>query len=150
MNKDTREINPFSGAFILEQLQRFDSDMNRKHEVSFWLYFPNEPSAQQAARRGKSAGLQAKVSPPLKDYNGSQWLCLFACPHVPDESLLDGISNFCLELASEFGGTYDGWEASLEIGEEKKSGLLPGIATSRAKPKKTRRRLNSSADEIGS
>ena len=123
MNKDTREINPYSGAFILEQLQRFGSDMNRKHEVSFWLYFPNEFSAQQAARRGESAELQAKVSPPPKNYNGSQWLCLLYCPHVPDESLLDGISNFCMELASEFGGKYDGWEASLEIGEEKNPDL---------------------------
>ena len=119
MSKDAPESKPFSGAFILEQLQRFGSNMNRKHEVSFWLYFPNELSAQQAARRGKSAGLQAEVSPPLKDYNNSQWLCLFYCPHVPDESLLDGISGFCMDLALEFGGKYVGWEASLEIGEEK-------------------------------
>ncbi len=122
MNKDTREINPYSGAYILEQLQRFGSDMDRKHEVSFWLYFSDAPSAQQAACRGKSAGLQAEGSPPLKDDDDSQWLCLFCCPHIPDESLLDGISNFCMELASELGGKYDGWEASLEIGEEKIQG----------------------------
>lgn len=138
MNKDTREINPYSGAFILEQLQRFGPDMmNRKHEVSFWLYFPNESSAQQAALRGESTGLQAEFSPPQKDYSGSQWLCLLCYPHVPDESLLDGISNFCMELATEFGGEYDGWEASLEIGKEKKSGLLHDIAAGRAKPQTT-------------
>ncbi len=135
MNKDTPEINPYSGAFILEQLQRFGSDVNRKHEVSFWLYFPNEASAQQAARRGKSAGLQAEVSPPLEHSESSQWLCLLYCPHVPDESLLDGISNFCMNLASEFDGKYDGWEASLEFEEGKiPAKLLNGIGASRAKP----------------
>jgi hypothetical protein len=121
---NTREINPYSGAFILEQLQRFGSDINRKHEVSFWLYFPDESSAKQAARRGEATGLHAEISPPLKDHNDSQWLCLFYCPHVPDESLLDGISSFCMELASEFGGEYDGWEARLEIGKEKQPQLL--------------------------
>ena len=103
----------------MEQLKRFGSDVNRKHEVSFWLYFPDEESAQHAARRVESSGLKAEVSPSLKDRSDSQWLCLFYCPHVPDEVLLDGISQFCTDIASEFGGEYDGWEARLELKEEK-------------------------------
>lgn len=134
MNQDASENNPHSGAFILEQLQRFGSDVNRKHEVSFWLYFPGEAAARQAARRGASTGLQAEVSPPLKGIEDSAWLCLLYCPHVPDESLLDGISNFCNDLALEFGGKYDGWEASLEL--EKGAGPTRsrhGAGASRAK-----------------
>ena len=99
----------------MEQLQRFGSDVNRTHEISFWLYFPNEESAQHAARRGESSGLKVEVSPSLKGCGDSQWLCLFYCPHVPDEVLLDGISQFCTDIASEFGGEYDGWEARLEL-----------------------------------
>jgi len=117
MRRDTQAINPYSGEFILEQFQRFGSDLNRKHEVSFWLYFPTESSAQQAAHRAEAAGLKPEVSPPLEDSRDPQWLCLLFCPHVPDESLLDGISQFCADLASEFNGKYDGWEASLELKE---------------------------------
>ena len=123
MNKKIPEINPYSGKFILEQIQRFGSDVNRKHEISFWLYFPNKDSAQQAARRAKSAGLKPEVSPPLKKSRDSKWLCLLYCPHVPDEVLLDGISQFCTQLASEFNGMYDGWESSLEL----KDGEIPTI-----------------------
>ena len=117
MNENMEVINPNSGAFILKQLQRFGSDVNRKHEVSFWLYFPAEDSAQQAAHRAEATGLNPEVSPPLKDSSDSNWLCLLYCPHVPDESLLDGIIQFCTELASEFNGKFDGWEASLELKE---------------------------------
>lgn len=124
MNDDSVEINPNSGRFILEQLQRFGSDINRKHEVSFWLYFPSEDLAQQAARRAESAGLKPKVSPSLKDSRDCQWLCLLYCAHVPDEGLLDGISQFCVELTSQFSGKYDGWEARLEL-EDGQNPTLP-------------------------
>lgn len=117
-------INPNSGEFILEQLRRFGSDLDRKHEVSFYLYFPSEDSAQQASRRAESAGLKPKVSPPLEDLSDSRWLCLLHCPHVPDECILDGISLFCTKLASEFNGEFDGWEASLEL-EEGKNPTIP-------------------------
>ena len=117
MKEDATSINPNSGDFILGQLRRFGSDVNRKHEVSFWLYFPTEDSARQAAHRAKAAGLSPEVSPPLEDRPDGQWLCLLYCPQVPDESLLDGIGQFCGALATEFNGKFDGWEASLELEE---------------------------------
>ena len=126
MNNDTEEINPNSGAFILEQLERLGSDVNRKHEVSFWLYFPSEESARQAAHRAEATGLKPEISPPLKDSSNSKWLCLLYCPHVPDEGLLDGICLFCKQLACEFNGKFDGWEASLELEEGQQPTLPPG------------------------
>lgn len=120
MNLDTQKVNPFSGEFILEQLRRFGSDLNHKHVVSFWLYFPSEDLARRAGARAEVAGLNPEVSPPLKNSCDSQWLCLLYCPHVPDESLLNGIRQFCTDLASEFNGRYDGWEASLELEDGEK------------------------------
>ena len=116
-------MNPNSGAFILEHLERSGSHLDRKHEVSFWLYFPTEESARQAASRAQSAGLTPEVSPPLKDSTDPKWLCLLYCPHIPDEGLLDGISEFCNQLASEFHGKFDGWEARLELDEREKPAL---------------------------
>lgn len=133
MNEDMEAINPNSGAFILKQLQRFGSDVNRKHDVSFWLYFPSEQTAQQAAHRAEATGLKPEVSPPLKNSDDSKWLCLLYCPHIPDETLLDGISQFCADLASEFNGKYDGWEASLEL-PEGTNPTLPSNATSDSAP----------------
>ena len=133
MKEEIEMTNPNSGEFILEQLRKCGSNVNREHEVSFWLYFPSEDLAQQAAQRAESTGLKPEVSPPLNDSSDPKWLCLLYCPHVPDESLLDGISQFCTDLASEFNGNFDGWEASLEL-EEGQNPTLPCTALKKSAP----------------
>ena len=109
--------DPKSGAFILEQLERSGSDPDRTHEVSFWLYFGSESSANLAARRGKAAGLVADVVISAMSDRAPQWLCLLYCSHIPDEGILDNISKFCSDLAEEYDGQFDGWEARLELPE---------------------------------
>jgi mannose-6-phosphate isomerase-like protein (cupin superfamily) len=100
MMKQSDSINPNSGEFILEQLGRFGSKLNRTHEMSFWLYFLNEEAARQAADRAEAAGLKPDLSPPLADFRKSQWLCLLYCPHIPDEEILDGISDLSIFTTS--------------------------------------------------
>ncbi len=80
-------MNPNRGKFILDQLRRFGSDTNRKHEVSFWLYFPDQASANQAASSIGKNGLETEIAKSATDAN---WLCLAYCPHIPDEKILDG------------------------------------------------------------
>ncbi|MCF7804660.1 MAG: ribonuclease E inhibitor RraB [Candidatus Marinimicrobia bacterium] len=107
--------HPHSGEEILEQLRRFGSDVNRKHEMTFWLYYPSEDLASRAAVKAKSSGLHPEIAPPIENSPHDSWLCLLYCPHVPDELILDGVIEFCEQLAEEFSGTYDGWEARLEL-----------------------------------
>ncbi len=78
-----------------------------------------------ATRRAETAGLKPEVAPPLKDGGSASWLCLLYCPHIPDEGLLDGISQFCTKLATDLNGQFDGWEASLEL-DEGESPAIPG------------------------
>lgn len=117
MNRDVEIVNPNAGSFILEQLKSSRSDLDRKHEVTFWLYFPSQQLADQAAKRADAAGLHPEISPPAKDESDPKWLCLLYCAHIPDESILDGIGEFCSALADEFEGKFDGWEAMLELDE---------------------------------
>jgi regulator of RNase E activity RraB len=121
MNPELEPTAPNAGSFILEQLKESGSELDQKHEVTFWLYFPDKESADQAARRADAAGLHPEISPPAKDGTNSNWLCLLTCAHIPDESILDGIGEFCAELADDFEGKFDGWEARLELDE----GQLP-------------------------
>lgn len=117
-----KSIDPNSGASILEQLKRFGSNVDRKHRLTFWLYFPTQETARRAAQRAKSAGLRPRISPPLKKLPDPKWLCLLYCPHIPDEIILDGISRFCTRLAFEFNGEFDGWETALELKKRKRDG----------------------------
>jgi len=116
-DENQKEIKPNSGEFILEQLQQMGSNIKQTHEFTFWLYFPEEDLAKLAGAKAEKAGFQVDISPPLEDFKDAQWLCLLYCPHIPDEELLDGISDFCYELAHEFGGKFDGWETRLELPE---------------------------------
>lgn len=103
--------NLHSGSFLIGQLKRFGSDLDTKHEITFWLYFPSEEGAQLAGQKAEKAGLSVDIT---SSENG-RWLCLIACRHVPDETLIDGLMKFSMDLASEFGGQFDGWESPLHI-----------------------------------
>lgn len=104
-------IHPHSGSFLIGQLNRFGSDLDAKHEITFWLYFPTADIARQAGERAEETGLSVEIVASVDN----QWLCLLACSHVPDETLIDGVMKFCMDLASEFGGQFDGWESPLHI-----------------------------------
>jgi hypothetical protein len=114
-------MNSSSGKFILQQLERFGSDVEKRHEMTFWLYFPSQDNAQQAASLARSHGLRAEIVRSRADSENHRWLCLLQCPHVPDEALLDGISQFCGEITARFDGLFDGWETRLELADERSS-----------------------------
>ena len=115
MTIDLETDNPNSGHFILEQLRKNGSDINKKHEISFWLYMPDEAAAIKAAEKARATGLHVDIASPQEDAESTDWLCMLYCPHIPDEAILDGISRFCIELAEDLKGRFDGWESSLEL-----------------------------------
>lgn len=104
-----------SGGFILQHLQKYGSDLSVAHDLTYWLYFPLKSLANEAAKSAKLAGLKPEVLPPHEKCKNPRWLCLLHCPHVPDENILDGIMEFCIKLASDFDGFFDGWESRLEL-----------------------------------
>ena len=107
------ELN--SGKYVLDQLERFGSDIKQSHEFTFCLYFPTEKLAQKAAHHAEKSGFKTEVSPPLKKFPDSGWLCLLICPHIPDEEILDGIAGFCTKLTNELNGKFDGRETKMEL-----------------------------------
>lgn len=102
--------NPHSGSFILNHLQKWGSDVSVKHEFTFWIYFPTKAQCRRGAQRARACGLGADIN---RSASGKDWLCLISCPHIPDEAILDGVIDFCVQLAAAEGGTFDGWESPL-------------------------------------
>ena len=123
MNDEHQIFKPYTGKFILEQLERFGSSISHTHEFTFWLYFPTKELAQKASKQAIKSGFDVDISFSDYDKLNPQWLCLLFCPHIPDEELLDAISRFCLKLASDFNGKYDGWETKMELPE----GTMPDL-----------------------
>jgi len=104
-----------SGVYISQHLQKYGSDLSVTHDLTYWLYFKKESLANKAAKRATLAGLKPEVLPPLEKVENPRWLCLLHCPHKPDENILDGLMEFCIKLASDFDGFFDGWESRLEL-----------------------------------
>lgn len=123
MSFNTKLTRSYSGEFIINQLQKFGSDINQKHDFTFWFYFPTEKLAKKAGFRAEKAGFKSEISPPLIKIPNSGWLCLLILPHVPDEIILDGITAYCQKLAKDYNGKYDGWETKMKLQE----GTMPDL-----------------------
>jgi Regulator of ribonuclease activity B len=102
---------PDLDQLVLTQLKKAGSDLSKPHVIEFFLYFPTQAAAEEAAVRVREDGFQANVEPPLKDTN---WLCRATKTMVPDLKKLQDLRSAFERLAWLLKGTYDGWGTSVE------------------------------------
>ena len=102
---------PDLDELVLMRLKKAGSDLSKPHAIEFFLYFPTQAVAEQAASRVREDGFEARVEPPLKDNN---WLCLATKTMVPDLKALQDLRRAFERLAWLLKGTYDGWGTSVE------------------------------------
>jgi regulator of RNase E activity RraB len=98
-------------AATLRQLQKAGSDLAKPHSIEFFLYFPNEPAALEAAASLRLEGYTAEVR--IGTDEGDRWLCFASLTVVPSHSTLLAVREQLERLASELGGEYDGWGAAI-------------------------------------
>ena len=102
--EDTGAVDP--DLSVLIQLQKAGSDLSQPHPIEFFLYFPTQQAAEQAADRVSSMGFHAEAQRAADD---SAWLCLAKKEMVPEHAALQEITKTFTSLASELNGEYDGW-----------------------------------------
>ena len=103
-------------AAILAALTRAGSDVRQPHEIEFFLFFPTEAAAEGVAARLRADGFVTRVS---LDADGPEWLCLATRLLRPDLGELGLLRTRLSALASEAGGAYDGWGATVVEPQEK-------------------------------
>ena len=91
---------------VLNQLKKAGSDLSKPHNLEFFLYFPTETSANQAAKDLKIEVDDVEVQPGAKSRN---WLCFATKRMVPEHDKLVSLRKRFNEIAHEGGGIYDGW-----------------------------------------
>jgi hypothetical protein len=97
-------------ASVLLQLRKAGSNLSKPHMVEFFLYFPTQASAEQAARQIRDSGFQVQVRPAAK---GDDWLCFATKEMLPDLPALQKIRVQFETLSKSLGGEYDGWGTPL-------------------------------------
>jgi len=96
---------------VITQLQRAGSKVDKPHEIDFFLYFPNEESARQAAEKIRPEEFRLSMKP---DSQGrQQWLVQLHRTMLPEVWALVEIRRKFTEIAEASGGSYDGWGAAV-------------------------------------
>jgi regulator of ribonuclease activity B len=102
---------PDPDEFVLMQLKKAGSDLSKPHKLEFFLYFPEQSDAEQAAPRIRDAGFQVDVR---RAAQGSDWLCFATKTMVPELPVLQKIRSEFNSIAASLNGEYDGWGAHVE------------------------------------
>jgi regulator of RNase E activity RraB len=93
-------------ADTLEELLRAGSDLNRPHEIEFFLYLEHETEAEAIALQLRGEGFGAEVRPTETE---DCWLCLATRTMRPELATLHQLRERFTILAETSGGAYDGW-----------------------------------------
>ena len=93
-------------ASVLFQLRKAGSDLSKQHAVEFFLYFPTQAIAEQAAGQIRDGGFQVQVRPGS---TGKDWLCFATKEMLPELPALQKIRIEFESLSKSLGGEYDGW-----------------------------------------
>jgi regulator of RNase E activity RraB len=91
---------------VLVQLKKVGSDLSKPHKIEFFLYFPTQSAAEQAAPVVRKTGFEVEVRPAAK---GADWLCFATKVMIPKLSDLQQIRRDFDSLTAAAGGEYDGW-----------------------------------------
>jgi hypothetical protein len=91
---------------VIVQLRKAGSNLSKPHPVEFFLYFPTEQIAQQAAEKIRLDGFEPDVKPGA---TGDQWLCFATKSIEPSLENMEKIRREFASLTASLGGEYDGW-----------------------------------------
>lgn len=90
----------------LRQALEAGLDPHTPQPFEHYLYFGTRRRAEQAAAALRQAGYTVAVD---RSAGGSEWLVLARHMLLADEEALDRAIEFLEDLASRYGGEYDGW-----------------------------------------
>ena len=99
---------------VVAQLVKHGADLKQPRHVLYYLYFGSSEVATQAADEARSRSFEASVKEPLPQYPGLWSLTCERHGIVLDSDTIRGNGDFFDGLAAQFGGEYDGWEASVQ------------------------------------
>ena len=102
-------------ATTLAELARAGSDLERSHEMEFFLYLPDRGSADAAAVQLAAEGFGVEVKAAEE---GGDWLCLATRSMVPTLDELQRLRRHLAAVAESREGAYDGWGATVVGPEE--------------------------------
>lgn len=95
---------------VLEQLAAVGADVGAPTGVNVYLYFPSQDAAARAAEAVRGLGFpEVRVSPSLDESRA----CIGTRVMAPELDAIRDLAARLEEVATAYGGEYDGWEAAV-------------------------------------
>lgn len=94
----------------LRQLEGRGADLTQPRHVIHVLYFRDETDARRAADEIERGGYATTVEPPRETV--SEWSVRAEANRVVGATTVEAFRAWFEQIASEFHGEYDGWEAA--------------------------------------
>ncbi|MGH3133485.1 MAG: ribonuclease E inhibitor RraB [Gaiellaceae bacterium] len=97
---------------VIRQLLGRGADLSQPRHVIHVLYFSNEADARRAAEEIGRAGYDTTLTPP--DGTITEWSVRAEGYRIVGADTVEAFRAWFEEIAIEFRGEYDGWEAAVE------------------------------------
>ncbi len=95
---------------VLDQLKKAGSDLSKVHDIEFFLYFPNQETAENVKKELIVKGFTVELNQSAK---GQDWLCQATKKMLPVHTDLVKLRKELTSLAVKYNGEYDGWGTQL-------------------------------------
>ena len=106
---------------VLAAMASHGADLSKPAHTIHYLYFQSLDGAQAAAHELTTAGfenLRVHRAPSTsiwqKLFGPKEFSCIAETRAIPQESAVFATTDRMNAIATKYGGTYDGWEASIE------------------------------------
>ncbi len=109
-NKGAPATPAEADQFVIRQLEGRGADLTQARHIIHFLYFADEADARSAAEVIGNAGYETTVNPP--DATIEEWSLRAEGYRVVGTSTVEAFRAWFEQIADEFRGEYDGWEAA--------------------------------------
>jgi Regulator of ribonuclease activity B len=103
----------YKDLLVLNQLRQAGADLTAPRQVLYYLYFNDSATADTVARTAAASEFAAKVREPIPEDPDKWGVVCERKSYVLSMDIVRDNTDYFEKLAAQFGGVYDGWEASV-------------------------------------
>jgi hypothetical protein len=104
----------YKDLLLLSHLLRAGADLAKPRHVLYYLYFNDRAAAETAASAATASSFAARIREPMPEDPNHWGVVCERKSYVLSMDIVRDNTDYFEELAAQFGGVYDGWEASAD------------------------------------
>ena len=104
----------YKDLLVLSQLRQAGANLAAPRHVLYYLYFNDRAKAESAASAATASAFAARIREPIPEDPENWGVVCERKSYVLSMDIVRDNTDYFEALAAQFGGVYDGWEASAD------------------------------------